>query len=116
MPANQGGSCRRNGASSIFECPRAALELIVEFGLDLARRTVEEVVRRGLFWDFPLLLDPARKAPLARVAGDVPALVGADWGQNMMLWSLPAAMQGENLAEPCAPGGLVDRALKAAAK
>ena len=34
----------------------------------------------------------------------------------MMLWSLPAAMQGEDLSEPCSPGGLIDRVLRAAAK
>jgi hypothetical protein len=34
----------------------------------------------------------------------------------MMLWSVPAAMAGQDLAGPCKPGGLVARILKAAAQ
>jgi hypothetical protein len=33
-----------------------------------------------------------------------------------MLWSVPAAMAGQDLSGPCKPGGLVDRILKAGAK
>jgi hypothetical protein len=32
----------------------------------------------------------------------------------MMLWSLPAAIEGKDLAAPTKPGGLVDRVVKAA--
>ena len=34
----------------------------------------------------------------------------------MMLWSLPAAMEGEPMQGPMKPGGLMDRVLKAARK
>ena len=33
---------------------------------------------------------------------------------NMMLWSLPAAIEGRSLEHPCRPGGLVDRVIRAA--
>ena len=39
---------------------------------------------------------------------------GHDYYQDMMIWSLPAAMAGEDLSAPCKSGGLVDRILRAA--
>jgi hypothetical protein len=39
---------------------------------------------------------------------------GADYYMNMMLWSLPAAMENKSLEAPCRPGGLVDRVIDAA--
>jgi hypothetical protein len=39
---------------------------------------------------------------------------GDDYCQNLMLWSLPAAMAGEGLAGPFKPGGLVEPVLAAA--
>jgi hypothetical protein len=33
----------------------------------------------------------------------------------MFMWIVPAAVMGKNLAEFCAPGGLVDRMIRAAA-
>jgi hypothetical protein len=74
-----------------------------DFGLDLARRTVREVILRGWYWDWPVCIDSA----------DGPRY-GFDYYQMMMLWSLPAALEGEDLAGPCRPGGLVDRVLAAA--
>ena len=41
---------------------------------------------------------------------------GNDYYQDMMLWSLPAAIFGQTVDGPCKPGGLVDRIIKAAAK
>jgi hypothetical protein len=32
----------------------------------------------------------------------------------MMLWALPAALEGKSIAEACQPGGLVRRVLDAA--
>jgi hypothetical protein len=74
-----------------------------EFGLELIRRCLSEVLRRGWVWDFPVALDPAG---LPRV--------GCDYYQNLMLWSVPAALAGGDLTGPCQPGGLVDRILRAA--
>jgi hypothetical protein len=39
---------------------------------------------------------------------------GNDYYQDMMLWSLPAAIQRQDFSGPTRPGGLVDRILKAA--
>lgn len=76
-----------------------------EFGLDLARRTVQEIVRRGWYWDWPVVID-----------GSPGPRIGSDYYQNLMLWSLPAALKGESLAGPCQAGGLVSRLLEAAKK
>ena len=74
-----------------------------QFGLDLIRRAVQSVILSGWYWDWPAMTDGA----------DAPR-VGSDCYQNMILWSLPAAMQDEDLAGPCQTGGLVDRVVKAA--
>ena len=39
---------------------------------------------------------------------------GNDYYQDLMLWSLPAALEGKDLSGPAKAGGLVDRILKAA--
>ena len=56
-------------------------------------------------WDFPLVWDieTGRRT------------YGSDYYQNMMLWSVPAVLAGQDLSGPCKPGGLVDRIVKAAA-
>jgi uncharacterized protein (DUF608 family) len=91
-----------------------------DFGLDLTRRTVHEVVQRGLYWNWPVVIDPAPggwdASPEKNPTLEPKTVAGMDYYQNMMLWSLPAAMEGQDLSGPCAPGGLVDRVLKAAAK
>jgi len=38
---------------------------------------------------------------------------GNDYYQDMILWSLPAAIERKNFGAPTKPGGLVDRILKA---
>jgi uncharacterized protein (DUF608 family) len=75
----------------------------LDFGLELARRVVAEVVRRGWTWDWPVVLD-----------GNEPR-IGFDYYQNLVLWSLPAAILGQDLQGPCAPGGLVERIIQAGA-
>ena len=39
---------------------------------------------------------------------------GNDYYQDMMLWSLPAAIEGKDFAAPNRPGGLVERMIRAA--
>ena len=73
-----------------------------ELGLDLARRTTQEVARRGWLWDWPVVLD-----------GSFGPRVGFDYYQNLVLWSLPAALAGGDLSAPAQAGGLVDRMLRA---
>jgi uncharacterized protein (DUF608 family) len=78
-----------------------------DFGMELARRCWENIVCTcGYGWDMPNIM-----------RGDADTgerSFGNDYYQDMMLWSLPAAMDGEDLAAPCKPGGLVDRMLQAA--
>ena len=76
----------------------------LDFGLELARRTMHAlIVENRCSWDSSLVFrsDTGEK------------LVGNDYYQNMMLWALPAAAEGMDLAGPCTPGGLVDRIIHA---
>lgn len=76
-----------------------------ELGLEIARRCMDNIIRvQGLGWDMPNLI---RCDTGART-------YGADYYQNMILWGLPAALAGQNLAGPCQSGGLVDEVIKAA--
>jgi uncharacterized protein (DUF608 family) len=78
-----------------------------EFGLDLARRCWENIIcTYGYTWDLPNIM---------RGDKDTGQRVwGTDYYQDMMLWSLPAAMAGQTLDAPARPGGLVDRVRRAA--
>jgi uncharacterized protein (DUF608 family) len=77
-----------------------------EFGLELVRRCWENITcTQRLTWDQPNILR-GDKDTGERVFGN-------DYYQNMMLWSLPAGVAGQDLAGPCEPGGLVDRMLAA---
>jgi uncharacterized protein (DUF608 family) len=74
-------------------------------GEDLIRRTLDYVmVRNGYTWDFPLSwqVDSGNRT------------YGTDYYMNMVLWSVPATLAGQDLSGPCKPGGLVDRMIKAA--
>jgi uncharacterized protein (DUF608 family) len=72
--------------------------------LEIGRRTMRAVaVENGCSWDSVLVL-----------RGDTgERIYGNDYYQNLMLWALPAALAGEDLAAPCASGGLVDRIIAA---
>ena len=78
-----------------------------EFGLELARKVWHNIVcRQGYTWDMPNIM-----------RGDVDTgerTYGDDYYQDMMLWSLPAALAGCDFGAPAEPGGLVDRVLEAA--
>jgi hypothetical protein len=75
-----------------------------EYGLDLARRHWEnQVCHQRHAWDMPNM-----------VRGDTgEGTIGTDYYPVMMLWALPAALEGVNLAQFCAPGSLVDRVIQA---
>ncbi len=75
-----------------------------DLGLELARRTMQTVIieNRGS-WDSILLI---RADTGEQVWGD-------DYQHNLMFWSVPAALLGQDLAGPCQPGGLVDRMIQA---
>jgi len=79
-----------------------------DFGLELARKSWHNLICvQGYTWDMPNIM-----------RGDVDTgerTFGNDYYQDMMLWSLPAALSGKDVSAPCKPGGLVDRVLRAAA-
>jgi uncharacterized protein (DUF608 family) len=76
-----------------------------EFGLELTRRCMANIVcQTCVTWDQPNI-----------ICGDTGTRAfGADYYQNMMLWSLPAAIENKSIDAPCRAGGLVDRMIKAA--
>jgi hypothetical protein len=76
-----------------------------EFGLELMRRMQVALNQKwGYTWDQPNVLrgDSGEKT------------LGSQLLQSMFMWIVPAAAMGKNIAEFCAPGGLVDRMMKAA--
>lgn len=75
-----------------------------EFGLDLARRHWETIVcQHGHGWDMPNLVN-----------GDTgERIYGTDYYQSMMLWALPAALEGQDVATCCAATSLVSRVIEA---
>ena len=78
-----------------------------ELGLELTRRLMHDIVcRQGSTWYMPniILGDTGKRG------------FGTDYYQNMMLWSLPAALEGKSLESVCRSGGLVNRMVKAAAE
>lgn len=79
-----------------------------EFGVELARKVWHNIFCiQGYTWDMPNIM-----------RGDVDTgerTFGNDYYQDMMLWSLPAAMAGGHFGAPAEPGGLVYRVIEAAA-
>ncbi len=76
-----------------------------QFGLELARRCVHSLnIRNLLTWNQPNVLRAD--------TGDM--LFGSHYVQNMMLWAIPAALEGKDIGAFCASGGLVDRVTRAA--
>jgi len=78
-----------------------------EFGIELARKVWHNLVcLQGYTWDMPNIM-----------RGDVDTgerTYGNDYYQDMMLWSLPAAIEGKDLSSAVKPGGLVYRVVRAA--
>jgi uncharacterized protein (DUF608 family) len=91
-----------------------------EVGMALAHRAWDNIVCRwGYTWNQPSV---ARgDSDTGEMRGHFPGKFedpdlryGHDNYQNMMLWALPAAVQGQDLSGPVKPGGLVNRVLEAA--
>jgi uncharacterized protein (DUF608 family) len=78
-----------------------------EFGVTLARKVWHNLVcAQGYTWDLPNIM-----------RGDVDTgerSYGNDYYQDLMLWSLPSALEAKDFAAPLKPDGLVDRVLRAA--
>jgi uncharacterized protein (DUF608 family) len=77
------------------------------FGLELARKVWHNLIcSYGYTWDMPNIM-----------RGDEDSgerTYGSDYYQDMMLWSLPAAIDNAPVNGPTKPGGLVDRVIRAA--
>ncbi len=74
-------------------------------GLDLIHRNLKNLVLDNRYpWDYPNSVYPATGKRYG----------GSDYTQHMMLWALPAALEGQDLSGPAKPGGLADRVLRAA--
>jgi uncharacterized protein (DUF608 family) len=104
------------GAYATFSVPDLMLAMTYmynderDFGLELAHRVWHNLVcRQGYTWQMP-----------NGTRGDADTGEGrsnnqySDYYQNLMLWSLPAALAGQDFGGPARPGGLVERMLKAA--
>jgi uncharacterized protein (DUF608 family) len=77
-----------------------------DFGVEQARRCIFNLIEKGYTWNQPCVVQAATGERMS----------GFDYYQNMMLWALPAALEGADLRGPCAPGGLVDRMIQAGRK
>jgi uncharacterized protein (DUF608 family) len=77
-----------------------------EAGLDLAKNCMEGIMRWGYMWTQPNIVNGATGK----------RVYGSDYYQNMMLWAVPAAVNGQDLGRFTAQGGLVDRIILAGKK
>jgi non-lysosomal glucosylceramidase len=76
-----------------------------EFGLELSRRCVYSLnIHNLLTWNQPNLLRAD--------TGDL--LFGSHYVQNMMLWAVPAALEGKDVVSFCSQNSLVERIMRAA--
>ena len=75
-----------------------------DFGGEIIKRHMNNVVcRQGHGWDLPNMIrcDNGKR------------YFGTDYFQNMIIWAIPAAIAGSDLAGPCRPNGLVNRIFQA---
>jgi hypothetical protein len=78
-----------------------------DLGMEIARRGMHAMtIIEGSIWNQPNMIR----------GDDGDRLFGSHYDQNMMLWALPAAWEGQDIAAGCARGGFVDRILQAAQK
>ena len=78
-----------------------------DVGLDIIKRCLHAmVVLDGDIWNQSNIMNGR--------TGE--KIYGSDYYQNLMLWAVPAALEGRDLAGACAPGSLVDRIIKAGKK
>jgi uncharacterized protein (DUF608 family) len=75
-----------------------------ETGSEIVRTCLEGIsVAEGYTWTQPNV-----------VSGDTGLVIyGSDYYQNMMLWAVPAALDGHDIHKASAKGGLIDRVIRA---
>lgn len=92
------GECLCLAATFMYEGKRS-------LGEEIARRLMSAIVLQdGAGWELPNVLDSHGRV-----------LHGDDFYQMMILWALPLAMEGQDIASVCTPQGLVGRVLMSAA-
>ncbi|MFX0102322.1 MAG: GH116 family glycosyl hydrolase, partial [Candidatus Hodarchaeota archaeon] len=75
-----------------------------DYGMDLAHRIMKSlIVENGCSWDSLILINC--------LTGQ--RIYGNDYYQNLILWTLPAALQKKDIGSFCEPGGLIARILEA---
>jgi uncharacterized protein (DUF608 family) len=74
-----------------------------EFGLEQARKCFENLVDRGYYWNQPCIIQAATGERMS----------GYDYYQNLMLWSVPAALEKSDLRGPCMHGHFADLIIEA---
>ena len=74
-----------------------------EVGLNLAKNCMWGIVKYGYTWTQPNIVNGSTGK----------RVYGSDYYQNLMLWALPAAIEGKDVGQACAPGALVDKVIKA---
>lgn len=72
-------------------------------GMKLAESCMHGIVKYGYTWTQPNIVNGSTGK----------RVYGSDYYQNMILWSLPAAIEQQDLAKACAPGSLVERVIAA---
>ncbi len=77
-----------------------------ELGMKLAESCTRAMVEHGYVWTQPNLLNGSTGK----------RVYGSDYYQNLMLWSLPAAIARRDLGRACSAGSLVDRVIRAGRK
>ncbi len=83
-----------------------------EFGIELSKRCWENILCKWRYtWDMPNIIRGDQDTGERGFMNG-----GHDYYQDMMIWSLPAAIEQKDLSFPCKEGGLVDRVLKAASR
>lgn len=78
-----------------------------ETGKEIVRTCLEGIsIKEGYTWTQPNV-----------VSGDTGKVIyGSDYYQNMMLWAVPAALDGHDIRKAAADGTLIDRVLRAGKK
>jgi len=75
-----------------------------EFGLEVIRRGLNNMlIEQRAGWDWGIVVNPER-----------PFDSGSDYYQDLVIWSIPAALAGQDLTGPTRAGGLVEGVLQAA--
>jgi uncharacterized protein (DUF608 family) len=72
-------------------------------GMKLAESCLHGILKSGYTWTQPNIVNGSTGK----------RVYGSDYYQNMLLWSLPAAIEQKDIRQACGPGSLVNRVIRA---